>query len=64
MIDFNNKKIIKLSKANEQVSEDSWPLFVEGELQLWFSGLGHVKFEFTGSCNIIEIGQVIGNAVL
>ena len=123
MIDFNNKKIIKLSKANEQVSEDSWPLFVEGELligvykslrdyvvftskriisvnvqgltgqkkaftslpyskiqafsvetagtldfdselQLWFSGLGLVKFEFTGSCNIIEIGQVIGNAVL
>lgn len=123
MIDFKNKAIIKLSRTDENIAEDTWPLFVEGELlvgvykslrdyvvftskriisvnvkgitgkkkdftslpyskiqsfsvetagtldldcelQLWFSGLGLVKFEFTGSSNILEIGQIIGNAVL
>lgn len=123
MIDFKNKSIIKLSKADDNIAEDTWPLFVEGELlvgvykslrdyvvftskriisvnvqgvtgkkkdftslpyskiqafsvetagtldldselQLWFSGLGLVKFEFRGSCDIIEIGQMIGKSVL
>lgn len=34
------------------------------ELELWFSGLGKVKFEFVGSINISEIARHIGEYVL
>ena len=32
---------------------------LDSELELYFSGLGKVKFEFTGSSNIVQIGQTI-----
>lgn len=31
----------------------------DSELDLWFSGLGNVRFEFTGQCDIAHIGQLI-----
>ena len=34
------------------------------ELELWFSGLGRVKFEFFASANVSEICRVISEAVL
>lgn len=34
------------------------------ELELWFSGAGLVKFEFSGNSNIVSIGQAIGSFVL
>ena len=37
---------------------------LDSELELWFSGLGKVKFEFTGSTNISDICRVIGSYVL
>lgn len=37
---------------------------LDSELELWYSGLGLVKFEFTGASDIIQIGQVIGEFVL
>ena len=37
---------------------------LDSELELWFSGLGRVKFEFAGSSDIVKIGQLIGNAIL
>lgn len=37
---------------------------LDTELELWFSGLGKVKFEFKESVNIQEIGKVIGSFVL
>lgn len=37
---------------------------LDAELELWFSGLGKVKFEFKGSVSIKEIGKTIGNYVL
>lgn len=37
---------------------------LDSELELYFSGLGKVKFEFTGSCDIVKIGQTIGSFVL
>lgn len=36
----------------------------DSELELWFSGLGKVKFEFSGNSNIVEIGQIIGSFAL
>ena len=37
---------------------------LDSELELYFSGLGKVKFEFTGSSNIVQIGQTISRYIL
>lgn len=37
---------------------------LDSELELWFSGLGLVKFDFTGASDIVKIGQLISNAIL
>ena len=37
---------------------------LDAELELFFSSLGKVKFEFTGQTNITEIAKVIGAFVL
>lgn len=37
---------------------------LDSELELWFSGLGKVKLEFTGDSDIVMIGQMIGKYVL
>lgn len=36
---------------------------LDSELELYFSGAGKVKFEFAGSCDIIEIGNLIGKHI-
>lgn len=37
---------------------------LDSELELYFSGVGKVKFEFSGASDIIQIGQIIGKYVL
>lgn len=37
---------------------------LDSELDLYFSGLGHVRLEFTGASDIVKIGQAIGQFVL
>ena len=37
---------------------------LDGELEIYFSGLGKVKFEFSGENNILEIGRLISEKVL
>lgn len=37
---------------------------LDSELELYFSGLGKVKFEFTGQTNVVEIAKTIGAFVL
>lgn len=37
---------------------------IDGELQLWFSGLGLVRFEFLGSSALRSIARVIGEYIL
>ena len=37
---------------------------LDSELDLWFSGVGHVKFEFIGATDISYICKVISNRVL
>lgn len=34
------------------------------ELELWFSGLGKVKFNFVSTCDVSEICRMISNMVL
>lgn len=37
---------------------------MDSELELYFSGLGKVKFEFSGSSDIVKIGQLISTRIL
>jgi hypothetical protein len=37
---------------------------MDSELEMWFSGLGLVKLEFTGASDIVKIGQLISSAIL
>lgn len=44
--------------------ETSGTFDLDSELEMYFSGLGKVKFDFTGSSDIVQIGQLIGSFVL
>jgi len=37
---------------------------LDSELEIWFSGLGKVKFDFTGGSDILKIGNLISNFIL
>ncbi len=37
---------------------------LDSELELWFSGVGKVKFEFTSNSNVTEICQKISEFIL
>ena len=37
---------------------------LDSELELYFSSIGKIKFEFVGNCNIADIGKIIGTFVL
>lgn len=37
---------------------------LDSELELYFSGVGKVRFEFTGASDIVKIGKIIGEYVL
>ena len=44
--------------------ETAGTLDLDSELELYFSGLGRVKFEFSGANDIVKIGQLIGSFIL
>ena len=44
--------------------ETSGVLDLDSELELYFSGIGKIKFEFTGNSDIVRIGQIIGGYIL
>lgn len=44
--------------------ETAGVLDLDSELEMYFSGLGKVKFEFSGSSDIVKIGQLIGSFIL
>ena len=52
------------SKIQSFSVETAGVLDLDSELEMWFSGLGKVKFEFTSNCNVSEICQVISKFVL
>ena len=37
---------------------------LDSELEMYFSGLGKVKLEFTGQTNVVEISKIISSFVL
>lgn len=52
------------SKIQAFSVETAGVLDLDSELELWFSGVGKVKFEFAGKTNITEICKLISNYVL
>ncbi len=56
--------IMPYSKISVFSIETSGVLDIDSELQLFFSGVGKVTFEFTGNSDIVEIGQMISRHLL
>lgn len=52
------------SKVQSYSVETAGVLDLDSELELWFSGLGKVKFEFVKSANVSEICRIISEKVL
>ena len=52
------------SKIQVYSVETSGVFDLDSELELWFSGVGKVKFEFTSNSNVSEICKYISNYVL
>lgn len=52
------------SKIQAFSIETAGVLDMDSELELWFSGLGMVKFEFTANCNVADICRMISERVL
>lgn len=52
------------SKVQAFSVETSGVFDMDSELELYFSALGKVKFEFTGQSDIVQIGQLISQHVL
>jgi len=52
------------SKIQSYSVETAGVLDLDSELELWFSGLGKVKFEFKSNCNVSQICNYISNYVL
>lgn len=44
--------------------ETAGVLDMDSELEMYFSGLGKVKFEFSGANDIVKIGQLISGFIL
>ncbi|NFO30741.1 PH domain-containing protein [Clostridium botulinum] len=52
------------SKIQAYSIETAGTFDLDSELEMYFSGLGKVKFDFKGSSDIIKIGQIISEFVL
>lgn len=52
------------SKVIAYSIETAGVLDMDSELEMYFSGLGKVTFEFTGKSNIVQIGQAISAFIL
>ena len=52
------------SKIQAFSVETSGVFDLDSELELWFSGLGRIKLEFSGNSDIVKIGQLISQHIL
>jgi len=52
------------SKVQVYSVETSGVFDLDSELDLWFSGIGKVRFEFTSKSNVAEICRSISNFIL
>lgn len=55
---------IPYSKVQAYSIETAGTFDLDSELEMYFSALGKVKFEFKGTSDIVKIGQIISEYVL
>lgn len=60
-IDFTS---LPYSKIQAFSVETAGVFDLDSELDLWFSGIGRIRFEFTSRCNVSEICRMISERVL
>lgn len=52
------------SKIQAYSVETAGVLDLDSELDLWFSGMGRIRFEFVSRCNVADICKMISEQVL
>lgn len=52
------------SKISAYSVETAGTIDLDSELEMWFSGLGKVKFEFKSNANVTEICRIISTYAL
>lgn len=52
------------SKIQSFSIESSGVFDIDSELELWISGMGKARFEFTGGTNVYDVCRLISNFVL
>lgn len=52
------------SKIQAFSVESSGVFDIDSELELWISGLGKIRLEFTGGTDVYEVSKLIGSFVL
>ena len=60
-IDFST---LPYSKIQTFSIETAGVLDLDSELEMYFSGLGKVKFEFSGENDIVQLGKLISEKIL
>lgn len=55
---------LSYSKVQAYSIETAGTFDLDSELEMYFSALGKVKFEFKGTSDIVKIGQIISEYVL
>lgn len=55
---------IPYSKIQVFSTETAGVLDLDSELEIWISGIGKIKFEFTGTSDVSEICRIISTYVL
>ncbi len=59
--DFTSMPYSKISVFS---IETAGVLDLDSELEMYFSGVGRVKFEFSGASDVVQIGQLIASYAL
>ncbi len=56
---FTDKRAIAVNVQGMTGKKRDYSSLPYAKLELWYSGLGKVRFEFAGKSNILQIGQMI-----
>ena len=59
-----NFSFLPYAKISAFAVESAGVLDVDSRLDMWFSGLGHVRFDFTGRSDVVIISRTIAKYVL
>lgn len=59
-----NYTVLPYAKISVFAVETAGVMDIDSRLDLWFSGLGHVRFEFSGHSDVVEISRVVAGYAL